>query len=210
MEKSNEYKGFLTLISVVSSLMLLYQALTGWGNQLTVVFLYVVFLGICLVYYITRETAKSRKKVNKTAIQPVVHVNLFEQAVNKGETVGFLLGEGNYYLPGKTIQGAEKHMPDYAFKHVEGYGKRFGDEIMVPAFEQAIVATMRRELSITEFSDIVSYFVLFGQRERIGPVVPWQHLTEIDSLLDHYKQKFGATYGEDLHKAYQVLAKEGK
>jgi len=164
MKTESDIRVFRTLLSVVSSLVLLYLVITGWKNQATVLIIYIIFVAGYVVYYLTRETVADKKRAvaKKNAPPAVVHVNLFEKAIERNETREFVLGKGEYYLPEKTADGFTRHSPASSFQHIKGYALRYGADVMLQQFWKALDTALAENLHELEARLVVKYVVLYS------------------------------------------------
>lgn len=172
----------------------------GWHGY-SIIICTVVLITVVVGNFFRRKMEIPRPELLKRFKRPASESyigNLYERAIERNETIDFLLGKGIYYMPVDLHEWCGQHAPSNSFRHMEEYARIYSDERMLKCLEEDIRQILMREnLSTEYFNFTLNYIWLYYSAFYLDKIltVKWEISTTIKERITCHLNNFIHLYG---------------
>jgi hypothetical protein len=200
MEEDNaNNKGKLTPIILGLIAAIVADVMFSWHGYSIIICIVVGIIIVALLSVTKKKTPNPYllKIFERPASESYVG-NLYERAVDRNETIDFLLGKGLYYMPTDLREWCGQHDPGNSFRHMEEYTRIYGNEKMLRYLEQDMIELLKLEnLSTEHFNFIVDYVRRYQNAFHNRKILhlKWEVSTDIKGRITYHLNNFTHLYG---------------
>lgn len=136
----------------------------------------------------------------------------YKRAIQKKETIDFLLGNGEYHYPDIEWH-PDLHIGRYTFEQIRDYGRIYGGEKMMRQFVKDLKKSLKLNLNSFEFLLISTYIYIYIRDYYEKKILTSLHLDEetIELIKYHYYNFIKIYDATDINfkSEYDLLKKYG-